>query len=60
MTDDAPKLAERRTRGKLARFVRYGEEQLAELEPYYRGYVRLHRLLYDCDPEPEEVSVEGE
>lgn len=60
MTDKPADLTQRRTRGKLARFIRFGEEQLATLRPYFEDYVRLHRLLYDCDPEPEEVAVEGE
>lgn len=55
-TSDPKDLATRRQRGKLARWIAHGEEQLAELRPYYEGYIRLHRLLYDVDPEPDDVG----
>lgn len=56
-TSDPKDLATRRQRGKLARWIGYGEEQLATLRPYFEEYVRLHRLMYDTDPEPEDVPI---
>lgn len=43
-------------RGKLARFTGYAEMCLEGLKEPYEEYVRLHRLIYDVDPEPEQVS----
>lgn len=50
------KLSTRRMRGKLARFTGYAEMCLEGLKEPYEEYVRLHRLIYDVDPEPEQVS----
>lgn len=43
-------------RVKLREAVELGERYLTDLEPYYEAYVRSHRLLRGCDPDPEEVS----
>lgn len=57
MADSLPR---RRRQGKLKRSLASLEVWAKELHPSYEEYVRLHRLLYDCDPDPEDVSNERE
>jgi hypothetical protein len=55
---DAPSLAEKKRAGKLERSLGALEVWLAACRDTYAEYIRLHRLLYDCDPDPSDVSIE--
>lgn len=58
MTGKAESLGSRRRAGKTARYQKVLLHLLEEERTGFEAYVRLHRLIHDCEPDTEEVPAE--
>jgi hypothetical protein len=54
--DKVVALSRRRTKAKFERQVKALEAMMEQYEENYKSYVRIHRLVYGCDPELEDIS----
>ena len=41
---------------KSGKLIEFGQFKLLECRPAFEDYVRIYRLVHDCDPDTEEVS----
>ena len=49
-------LSRRRTKAKFERQTKALEAMMEQYAENFASYVRIHRLVYGCDPELEDVS----
>jgi hypothetical protein len=54
--DKVVALSGRRTKAKFLRQAKALEAMMEQYEENFESYVRIHRLVYGCDPKLEDIS----